>query len=249
MLKKLSLAAAVSAATLSGLAYAETVDTPAGKLDVTMTATLATDWINRGQALNGAPTIQGSFDIAHESGLYVGVWGGSMSDSEGGSEFDYYIGFGGDITEDISYDISAALYTYPGTYAGEANGRKLDAKSDIEYAASLTAYGATLGVKERTKMTDQLYVYLGYSLELPAGFGLSASIGYTDYEKEIKYERENYMDWNVGVSKTLGGVGLALTYSTTDIDEKTRIINGEETSLCGAHSCRNNVSFSISKTF
>ena len=227
MLKKLSLAVAVASASLSGMAFAETVETAVGKLDVTMTTTLATDWINRGRALNGAPTVQGSFDVAHESGLYVGVWGGSMENSEGGSEFDYYVGYGNDITDDVSFDLQAALYTYPG----------IPGDDDVELLGSVSAYGATVGLKYLVKTDSDvksMYYYAAYDYELPAGFGLTASVGSTDPE-----EGDGFVDWSLGVSKSLGGVDLALTYASTDIDEAE----------CRAYSCENNVAFSVSKTF
>ena len=48
------------------------------------------------------------------------------------------------------------------------------------------------------------------------------------------------MDWSLGVSKTLAGLDLNLTYASTDLDE---------VECGGAYSCENNVVFSISKTF
>ncbi len=225
MLKKLSLAVAVASATLSGMAFAETVDTSVGKFDVSMTATLATDWLNRGRALNGAPTVQGSVDVAHESGLYVGVWGGSMSDSRG-SEFDYYIGYGSNITDDISFDVQAATYTYPG----------IPGDDDVELLGSVSAYGATVGLKYLVKTESDvksMYYYAGYDFALPGGFGLTATVGSTDPE-----EGDGFIDWSLGVSKTVAGLDLGLTYGSTDIDEAD----------CGAYSCENNVVFSISKT-
>lgn len=225
MLKKLSLAVAVASATLSGLAFAETVETPVGKFDVGMTATLASDWLNRGRALNGAPTVQGSLDFAHESGAYAGVWGGSMNGGRG-SEFDYYIGYGSNITEDVSFDLQVATYTYPGL-AGD---------DDIELLGSVSAYGATVGLKYLVQTegdVKSLYYYAGYSFELPAGFGLTATVGSTDPE-----EGDGFVDWSLGVSKSVAGLDLGLTYGSTDIDE----------AACGAYSCENNVVFSVSKS-
>lgn len=219
MLKKLSLAVAVASTTLTGMAYAETIDSPAGKFDVSMTTTLATDYISRGNSYNnGNPTIQGSLDVAHESGLYVGVWGSSLANDQktSGAEFDYYIGFAGSITEDVSYDVSVATYVYSGTTWTGENGPE-NAPSDIEYVGSLSAYGATVGVKYRSKDVKQMYYHLGYDLELPAGFGLSASVGQTQFDD--KDDGDDYVDWRVGVSKTLIGLDLGLAYASNDIDE------------------------------
>ncbi len=82
MLKKLTLAiSAASAFAFSGIAASETFNGPAGEFDVSMTATLASDYIWRGQsqtAGNGA--VQGSLDVAHETGLYAGVWASNVDD-------------------------------------------------------------------------------------------------------------------------------------------------------------------------
>lgn len=228
MLKKLSLAVAVASATLSGLAYAETVETPVGKLDVTMTATLATDWLNRGRTLNGAPTVQGSFDVAHESGLYVGVWGGSFAGSAGGSEFDYYVGYGSSLTEEFSFDVNLATYTYP----------KTGWDDDLELSVSVSGYNATLGAKRRFKADTekQNYIFVGYDVELPAGFGLSLNVGHTDMDDDAAAD---YVDYGVAISKTIAGVNAQLAYASTDLDKDE----------CNAYSCENNVVFSLSKTF
>lgn len=224
MLKKLSLAVAVASTTLTGLAYAETVDTPVGKLDVTMTATLASDWISRGQSLNDAPTVQGSFDIAHESGLYVGIWGGSYAGTTGGSEFDYYIGYGAAINDDVSFDVTLATYTYPET----------EFDDDVELIGSVSAYNATVGAKYRFEATKQTYVFAGYDFALPADFGLTLNVGHTMFDDEDA-DGPNYTDWGVTLSRAIAGVNAAVSYTSTDIDD------------CDA--CENNVTFSVSKTF
>ena len=225
MLKKLSLAVAVASATLSGLAFAETVETPVGKLDVTMTATLASDWINRGRSLNDAPTVQGSLDVAHESGLYVGVWGGSYGGSVGGSEIDYYIGYGAAITDDISFDVNVATYTYP----------ENDEDDDIEASLSVSGYNATVGAKYRFESDEQTYVFAAYDIALPADFGLTLNVGHTLY---ADHDDDNFTDYGVTLSRTIVGVNAALSYTSTDIDE----------AKCGDR-CENNVTFSVSKTF
>lgn len=230
MLKKLSLAVAVASATLSSIAYAETVDTAVGKFDVTMTATLASDWINRGRTLNDGATVQGSLDIAHESGLYVGVWGGSMP-AGAGAEIDYYVGFGTDITENVSFDINLATYTYPET----------EWDDDWELSASVSGYNATLGAKYRFEDVKQSYVHAGYDIALPADFGLSFNVGHTVFDDE-DLNGPNYTDWGVTLSKTIAGVNAALAYNSTDL-------NDEECDAAGAFSCENNVTFSVSKTF
>src|SRR5690606_18204701 len=106
-------------------------------------------------------------------------WGSSQAGSEenGGAEIDVYIGYAGQITEDISFDVSAATYMYPGTvWGGE------EAKDDLEFIGSLSAYGATAGIKYRSKDVKQTYYFAGYDFELGAGFGLSVAAGTTQFD-------------------------------------------------------------------
>lgn len=228
MLKKLSLAVAVASASLSGMAFAETFESPVGKFDVGMTATFVSDYVSRGASYNGGhPTVQTSLDVSHESGVYAGVWGSSQAGSEenGGAEIDVYIGYAGQITEDISFDVSAATYMYPGTvWGGE------EAEDDIEYIGSLGAYGATVGVKYRSEAVKQMYYFAGYDFELGAGFGLSAAVGQTQYDNSD--DGEDFVDWSVGISKSLVGLDFGLAYADNDME------NNDD-----------NIVFSVSKTF
>ncbi|MFO7703743.1 MAG: TorF family putative porin, partial [Halopseudomonas sp.] len=70
MMQKLT--AAIAAATTLGFAsmtQAEEFDTAIGTIDASMTATLATDYIWRGQSqTDGKGAAQASLDFAHESG-------------------------------------------------------------------------------------------------------------------------------------------------------------------------------------
>lgn len=246
MLKKLTLAiSAASAFGFSGLAAAESFDSPLGKFDVSMTATIASDYIWRGQsqtAGNGA--IQGSLDIAHESGIYIGTWASNVDDfafpgNNGGAnvEIDYYVGYAGSITDDVSYDLAWATYTYP-----EASGLNTD-----EILASVSAYGFTLGAKYAYDPQSKLYTYLAYEYELPYGLGLGLSYGRTDHKDALDAGVDNgqkYDDWSVGLSKTVVGLDVSLTYTDTDIKDSTCVAWYGKDSYCDS-----NVTLAVSKSF
>ena len=74
--------------------------------------------------------LQGGFDYAHSSGIYLGTWGSNVSwlrdfgsYSSGGSlELDFYGGYKGTIGKsDFGYDVGFLQYWYPGTVAPGAN--------------------------------------------------------------------------------------------------------------------------------
>lgn len=231
MMKKIAAAvAAVSSIGFASLSQAEAFDTAVGELDVSMTATLATDYIWRGQSqTDGAGAVQGSLDIAHESGLYIGAWASNIDGSEEGFdgasiEIDYYVGFGGAITDDISYDLQWATYTYPGNSSWDVD----------EIIGSLGFYGFNAGVKYAYEVDPEpLYYFLDYGFSLPYDMGLGLHYGYADANDS---DADNYSDWGVSLGKSMLGLDLALLYSNTDIDGGC---NGN---------CDSNLTFSVSKT-
>jgi uncharacterized protein (TIGR02001 family) len=239
MLKKLTLAiSAASTFAFSGLAVSETF----GDFDVSMTSTLATDYIWRGQSqTDGSPAIQGSLDVAHSSGVYAGIWASNIDSNvafpgnSGGAdiEVDYYVGYGGSITDDISYDINVTKYAYDDASVWNS--------ADI--IPSISAYGATLGYKwnfDADSGKHSTYTWLSYEYELPYEIGISASWGVTD----AKAGGDDYNDWSIGVSKTFVGLGWGLTYTDTDItDGDCEVTYGD------SDNCDSNLTLSVSKSF
>lgn len=216
MLKKIALAvAAFSTVSASGFAAAETFDSAAGQFDVSMTATMASDYIWRGQSQTaGHAAMQGSLDVSHESGLYAGIWASNVDDeafpgnkSGADIEVDYYVGYGYSFTDDISADLQLAKYTYP--QASVWNG--------YEVIPSISAYGFTLGYKYGVETgVHPTYTWAAYEYELPYEFTVSASWGLTD----SKGGSDDYNDWSIGIGKTIFGLGVSLTYTETDIAEE-----------------------------
>ncbi|TVP92268.1 MAG: hypothetical protein EA348_02245 [Pseudomonadaceae bacterium] len=233
MMKKLAIAIA-TASTLgaASMAQAETFDTAIGELDVSMTATLATDYIWRGQSQTaGKGAVQSSLDIAHESGFYIGAWGSNVDFGDGDDstiELDYYLGFGADITPDVSYDISWNSYTFPGESGNNAE----------EWILGVGVFGLDLGFHYTYDPESSRYYTAGYGFDLPEGFALGLHIGYGDNSDDT------YRDWAATVSKEFLGLDLALMYSDTNISSSDcREAYGR------SGSCSSNWTFSASKSF
>lgn len=87
-----------------------------GLAEISGSLGISSQYLWRGQQLTFGPTVNGSLDYAHETGLYAGVWTSSES---GDTEYDVYGGFGGE-AGDFSYDISYIDYNY--TAGGTNNG-------------------------------------------------------------------------------------------------------------------------------
>lgn len=239
MMKKIAAAvAAASSIGFASLAHAEAFDTAVGEMDVSMTATLATDYIWRGQSQTaGAGAVQGSLDIAHESGLYIGAWASNVdAETFGGAdvEYDYYVGFGGDITDEVGYDLQWATYTYP-----------KGVQSVDEVIGSLSLYGFNVGAKYAYDPSSALYGFIDYGFDLPYGLGLGLHYGFTDTKDPLDGVRsdETYSDWAVSIGRPILGVDVSLMYSDTDLDEVCGDWYGKD-DYCDA-----NFTLAVSKSF
>jgi uncharacterized protein (TIGR02001 family) len=80
--------------------------------------TLVSDYIFRGQSQTwGKPALQAGIEADHRSGFYAGISGSNVSDhwlAGANTEIDLYAGFRGPIAGDLSFDIGAVQYLYPG---------------------------------------------------------------------------------------------------------------------------------------
>jgi len=146
--------------------------------------------------------IQGGFDLEAE-GFYAGVWGSNANWAPGmQSEFDLYLGYGGDITDSLSYDVGVIRYMYP------------DTTVDVDFTeiyGSVSFMGATLGVAIDND-NDAEYYNLDYELALPNDFGLSFHYG--DYNFDAGGD---YSDYSIGVAKSAGGFDFSLAWIDTDV--------------------------------
>src|SRR5438270_7162116 len=114
----LALAASASAASIASAQQAAPAPSP-----VTGNMTLVSDYRFRGisQTL-GYPAIQGGFDYAHASGLYLGNWNSNVSSAAGypggNLEMDFYGGYK-KAFGDFGLDVGAIYYYYPGSEANQ----------------------------------------------------------------------------------------------------------------------------------
>lgn len=188
--------------------------TTANAADFSATITGTTDYDFRGVTQSAQdPAIQGSLDFAADNGLYAGVWASNIDWGSGDPnvEIDYYGGWAGG--EDITWDLGVAYYTYLG--ASSSNYAEYYAglgwsyfETKVWYAPGYAGYS---GKNER-------YFEGNVSYPLPANFGLTAHIGYSNGSgiKE-SFGQSSYMDWSAGV-----------TYSWKHIDMSLRWVDGSD---------------------
>ena len=165
------------------------------------------------------PAVQGGFDYAHASGVYVGTWASNVSwladaGLNNSLEWDFFGGYKG-TAGDFGYDAGLLQYYYPGTYgAGVTKPNTLEAyvagtwkMFTLKYSHSLTN---TFGFAD-SKGSN--YLDLSATFELPQGFALETHVGH----QKIKNSTDcSYTDWKVGVSKEIEGVKVGLGYIDTN---------------------------------
>jgi uncharacterized protein (TIGR02001 family) len=181
----------------------------------------------------GKPALQGGFDYAHASGLYIGNWNSNINQGAGfpggNLEMDFYGGFKKSFG-DFGLDVGAIYYYYPGTDAGAgiafsptnnitgevANG-KIDNKEiyiggtwkflSLKYFHSLDDYFGMPGSK------NSYYIDLTATWDLGGGWGVVGHVGDTKFKG---VNGADYTDWKLGVTKDLGGYVFGLSYIDTN---------------------------------
>ena len=165
-------------------AFADETDPPA-ELTVTGNVALVSDYRFRGISLSGGdPAIQGAINVNHSSGLYAGLWGSSLEDSDvyGSLETDFYAGWTGEVSPGLTADVGMTYYVYFNGTVGDANYFEpyvsltktlgpVSAKAGAAYAWKQDSLGGD----------DNLYLYTDWTLGVPnTPVSIAAHAGYTD---------------------------------------------------------------------
>ena len=168
-------------------AFADEAEAPASDFTFSGYVTGVTDYRFRGLSYSGGDfAIQGSINLNHSSGFYIGTWASSLEqdafDIYGSTEVDIYGGWTGEVAKGITADVGLTYYSYPNGTVGDANILE-------PYASLSTTMGpvsAKVGVNYAWEQDslggqDNLYVFsdLGYTIA-DTGVSLSAHLGYTD---------------------------------------------------------------------
>ena len=242
----LSVAAGLAAPTLAAGQAAAPSSPVAGNMS------LVSEYRFRGiDQTFGKPALQGGFDYAHSSGVYLGNWNSNVSEGAGfpGSnlEMDFYGGWKKSFG-DIGLDLGFIYYAYPGTdpevdnkeiYIG-GSWKMLSAK----YYHSIDDYFSVPDTK------NSWYLDLGLNWDLGSGWGLIAHYGIFEFKNVANGD---YNDWKLGITKDVGGWILGAAYVDTDAKGDCGVPelycfandNGTKTRDAG----KATIVFSVSKTF
>ena len=183
---------------------------------------------------------QGTVNINHESGFYVGTWA-SMIDGGpdgstpaltgyGGAEVDLYGGFTKTFSG-VGVDVGVLYYFYPG---GQRNQNTdffepygslsytlgpVSAKAGVAYAP-----GGQKGLDFTSGSDDDLYVYGEAGVGIPhTPVTLKGHIGFTNGSLGLvnpSITDDTYTDWSVTAEYVHGPVKVGVSYVDTDISEQ-----------------------------
>ena len=212
------------------LALASLIALPVGQAfaaEVSGNVALTSDYKFRGiSQSDSAPSIQGGFDVAFDSGFYIGTWGAAVDFDcaldtcgglNGGIELDYYAGFSSDISDLVSFDVGYIYYDYP------QDEGLLGDYQEVYGSLSFGDFGIGVNYSDDYwgETGDFLYTYVTYSLALSEGFALDFLVGSGDYDEPgYLFETTEHMNWSVALSTSAAGLDFALTYEDTDLDKE-----------------------------
>lgn len=191
-----------------------------------------TEYLFRGisQTTDGVPALQGSIDWAHESGVYIGVWGSNVKFTDASLEMDWYGGWAGTIADTVDVGFGGIYYYYPGA-AGSLNYDYFEFTGNVGHDWGPLYTGLTLYYSPDYfgNSGDAVYVSTDVTVPIWKSLALNLHHGYQSIEKNSVFGTPNYNDFAVGVSATILGFDTSLTFSDTDMS-KGDCFGG--TSLC-----------------
>lgn len=169
-------------------AMADETDPPA---DWTLSGNVTgvTDYRWRGISYSGGDfAVQGSIQVGHTSGFYIGTWASSLeqdaADTYGSAEVDVYAGWSGAISSGLTADVGVTWYTYPNGTNPLVSGNFIEPYASL--STTLGPASAKVGVnyapsQDALGNQDNLYVFTDLGAGIPGTpVSLNAHLGYTD---------------------------------------------------------------------
>jgi uncharacterized protein (TIGR02001 family) len=259
----LSAIALAAAATLSSGAVMAADPAPAATPDFVVTGNfgITSDYRFRGISQNDQDaSMQGGFDVAHSSGLYVGTWGSNVSTWTAGAgslELDLYGGYKTELAG-VGVDVGLIAYTYPGSVQSTTHADTEEAYIGLSYgpATFKTSYvlgknyfasTGTTGVSAKGTM----YYDLTLAQELMPKLTASVHAGYTDFRKDSESTagKFSYADYSVGLAYDLNGYVFGVKYFTNDAKVGTKAYAGTAGSGTGKNLLKDGFAVSLTKAF
>jgi len=224
MIRSFSLVAV--AALLAALpAVAQTVpdQAPEPSLDVTGGVTLVSQYRFRGISLSDEkPTVQGTINLSHDSGFYVGTWASGLDGfgELGGSnlELDLYGGYKREIVKGATLDVGLLYYAYPGSRGGNFEFFEPYASVSGAVGPGTAKVGVAFAPSDKAiGGNSNLYTFGEYALPIKrTPITLGSHLGWSKGNTTLT-PGGDYLDWSLGASATWRNLTLGAAYVDTNI--------------------------------
>ena len=192
---------------------------------------LTTDYMWRGVSqTNNDPAIQGSFDLSHKSGLYIGAWASSYEfENEASMELDAYAGFSREVNLGgigLTYDIGWLHYEYTSAHKDAPDFNEIYFGGSVSPVENLNIstywyYGVKIDHETPGEYTDMAIDYT-----LPESLGSITILGHGGYYNQ-KDGADDYWDWKAGIARDFGPFNIEVAYFDTDDAGARRSAVGE----------------------
>ena len=156
----------------------------ASAVEISSNVGLSSDYIWRGMSqTKGDLSVNGGFDLSTDMGFYIGTWASNANYTGTSMELDIYLGFSGEMAENMTYDVGYISVIYPGN----------DSLDFEEAYVGFNIYGLSILYSDGQNDMPS-YSEIGYSVDAGPG---SFSISYGEYEDNGDNSLVGY-DWSVG---------------------------------------------------
>lgn len=173
--------------------------------EVSSTITVASDYDFRGISQTARdPALQASLDWSGESGLYVGAWASNVDFGDSDVELDLLAGYRGSIGEDASFDVGVVQYLYLDTYKDL---KFTEAYAGFGYKAVSAKVWYAWDFSNSGKSAS--YIEANAAIPMANDFTFNLHAGYSDGDF---WGDDNYTDYSIGISKTVGNFALNLKW-------------------------------------
>lgn len=228
----LALAAALAATAVPTLAQAaDAAPAAPAAASVAYNVGVVTDYRYRGISQSRLkPALQGGVDYTNPNGVYLGTWlstiswikdAGTIAGGDAGktpAEWDWYGGYKGELSKDVSYDVGGLYYLYTGNKIANIGGAN---------ANTFEVYGAITAGVFTAKYSHSLTNTFGFAnsknsgyLDLSATFDLGNGLSvapHVGHQSIAKFNAASYNDYSVTVAKDFGN-GLTVTGALVGTD-------------------------------
>lgn len=189
---------------------------PGARAEVSSTIALSSDYDFRGMTQSALdPALSASLDWTSDSGLYLGAWASNVDfGTESDLEVDALVGLRGQLGDDTGFDVGAVYYSY---WPDDDDYNYAELYAGLSYKAfAVRAWHAPDYFNSGEKA---FYFEANATIPLPADFGLTLHAGYNDGDYWKVFYEGSYVDYSIGVTKTIDKFALALKWiDGTDLE-------------------------------